>query len=694
MSNIFEISYSRIGFSRIGRIKLSKEKKIYIRTPNIVIPIKNLLMKQFSFIQEFEHHDIFIVSKEIFLKIGFLREKFMDTGFIYSHPGTLEKFERILTKNLEAFMTDNVISIIPFNIPTTILSKEFAENEIKNYLSLTSKILKNYPNINFGLSVRIFDYSELINLYFPLIKENENIKIINLADIFDNFGNFRKLIKTVIKIKDALDNNLVMMASGRILPKFYPMLVYLGIDLIDSSFLLYLSAENFYDTLEYLLPIYKIKYFPCSCVACKGNLKNLQGMKYSNEKLDLLCLHNLITARNYVMKIKQFLSYEDFRVFLEKSSLDDLDLISMLKILDKEYFPHLKYETPITQKGKVIRSVGPSSYFRPDFMEFRERTIKNFEPEPWTTLIVLLPCSAKKPYSSSKSHKIFQEILRKFPEFPDFQEIILTSPLGAIPRQLENIYPVNSYDISVTGVWDAEELQITSEMLTKILEKYNESIPIICHLEGEYLKIVEEVKSKLRRNIFFSDIDNKVTSKTSLLSLEKLIRFHINDFTPTGKLEKNNYLSNTWHRKFIKILDYQFGIGSGKRVLTNELKSFKIKSNNQIDLIDSLTKGKLGIFDSTTGQIRLTLAGSKRLVQKPYSLESNSIVFDGQIINGNTLFRQGILEFSQDLIPDNYALIFNQYKNNIIGIGKLIVGSSFIKNSKAGKIVEIDEKQK
>ena len=300
----FELLKSRIGFSRIGRMSLSKEKKLYIRTPNVIIPIKNVLMKQFNFIQEFEDHELFIISKEIFLKIGFLQEKFKDTGFIFSHPGTLDKFESILQKNLEIFSKDNILSIIPFNIPSTAIGRDFAKREIKNYLINVAKILESHPNINFGLSIRLFGYSEFIDMYFPVVERNENIKILNLVGIFDNFSNFRNIISTIVKLKSKLDNNLVIMASGRILPKFYPILVYLGVDLIDSTYLLYLSAENFYDTIEYLLPIYKVRYLPCSCVACKGNLKNLYEVKHSSEKIDLLCLHNLISANNYMRKIR------------------------------------------------------------------------------------------------------------------------------------------------------------------------------------------------------------------------------------------------------------------------------------------------------------------------------------------------------------------------------------------------------
>ena len=191
MNYIFEVLSSRIGLSRIGRILFSKERKLLVSTPNILIPIKNSLMKQLNFIQEFEDHDLFTISKEIFLKIGFIREKFKNTGFIYSNNGTLQKFQEILENNRAIFSGDNLISIIPFNIPTTSISKEFATNEINNHLMKVKDILHLNSNLNFGLSLKTFNYLELIDLYLPLIKDNENIKIINLVDLFDNLRNFR-----------------------------------------------------------------------------------------------------------------------------------------------------------------------------------------------------------------------------------------------------------------------------------------------------------------------------------------------------------------------------------------------------------------------------------------------------------------------------------------------------------------------
>ena len=121
MIPFFEVINSKIGFSRIGRLSISKNPRRYVKTPNIVIPIKNILMRQLNFIEQFENQDMFIISKEIFLKISFIKDKFKNTGFMFTHHGTLEKFQQILVENLKIFSEDNIIPLIPFNIPTTTI---------------------------------------------------------------------------------------------------------------------------------------------------------------------------------------------------------------------------------------------------------------------------------------------------------------------------------------------------------------------------------------------------------------------------------------------------------------------------------------------------------------------------------------------------------------------------------------------
>ena len=393
-------------------------------------------------------------------------------------------------------------------------------------------------------------------------------------------------------------------------------------------------------------------------------------------------------------KIIQYLNYEDYRGFVEKSAFDDTYIISLLKVLDKKYFEVIRYETPVSDRIKQIKSYGPISYYRPDFQEFRERVITHFEPEPWTSLIVLLPCSAKKPYSESKSHKRFLRILRTFPEFPCFQEIIITSPLGAIPRQLENVYPINIYDISVTGEWDEQELTLASLTLIKLLKKYDDRIPIICHLDGDYLNIVTYAMNRLNNKFYFSKIGEKVTSIKSLESLKSLIDSHKEDFTPEKipyQIPHKTTNLATWTRKIEKILDFQYGLNSGIKIIDGGVKIRKNKDGTQIELIEKKSGYNLGTFRTDTGQIVLSFNGAGKL--KPYDKISNILVFDGEKIEGTTLFRPGVIEYSPDLMPNQYILILNKSKTDIIALGQLLVSSKFIQNSTTGRIAKIYDKK-
>lgn len=63
-------------------------------------------------------------------------------------------------------------------------------------------------------------------------------------------------------------------------------------------------------------------------------------------------------------------------------------------------------------------------------------------------------------------------------------EVIITSPLGIVPKELDIFYPANSYDIPVTGEWKCEEKNIIRDMIGALISQGYEKI--ICHLGDEY----------------------------------------------------------------------------------------------------------------------------------------------------------------------------------------------------------------
>ncbi|MEK9739186.1 MAG: DUF5591 domain-containing protein, partial [Euryarchaeota archaeon] len=82
-------------------------------------------------------------------------------------------------------------------------------------------------------------------------------------------------------------------------------------------------------------------------------------------------------------------------------------------------------------------------------------------PNHQNKVLVLLPCSAQKPYRLSQSHRRFQRAIST----KGVNEVMVTAPLGLVPRELEDFWPAAHYDIPVTGDWDVDELQVIREMI-------------------------------------------------------------------------------------------------------------------------------------------------------------------------------------------------------------------------------------
>ena len=50
---------------------------------------------------------------------------------------------------------------------------------------------------------------------------------------------------------------------------------------------------------------------------------------------------------------------------------------------------------------------------------------------------------------------------------------MVTSPLGLVPRDLEETWPASHYDIPVSGEWSLDEISRTKIMLTSLIERNN-----------------------------------------------------------------------------------------------------------------------------------------------------------------------------------------------------------------------------
>ena len=94
-------------------------------------------------------------------------------------------------------------------------------------------------------------------------------------------------------------------------------------------------------------------------------------------------------------------------------------------------------------------------------------------------VLLILPCSARKPYFKSSSHKRFFNTLRELDNHLAFHVVSVTSPLGLVPRELEFCYPAAHYDIAVTGNWNASEVEMLRAQLAKLNPKQHYAKAIV-----------------------------------------------------------------------------------------------------------------------------------------------------------------------------------------------------------------------
>lgn len=301
---------------------------------------------------------------------------------------------------------------------------------------------------------------------------------------------------------------------------------------------------------------------------------------------------------------------------------------------------------------KVICS-SEESLFRPEAVRWRKRMEIM---KPLGDVVVLLPCSMKKPYSNSKSHQKFKKVSRSY------QELIVTSPFGICPRELENTFPIQSYDVSTTGSWSQDEIDITG----KLIEKYTKDKTVIINLSGGYLESCSQYVDD-----FINVCENgKPTSPDSIYNLRIELKKH----------EKISSREKLLH-ELRSIAMYQFG-SKGYNFIPDDVKTKgmyhkKILSNNK----------QLALLNKNYGLYRLKLAGGEIL--KELNINIVNIDFD---LETNTVFAPGIGKASHNIIPNDEVVVIKD--NEIVGVGKAVLTGREMEECENGVGVKIKHRVK
>jgi len=489
---------------------------------------------------------------------------------------------------------------------------------------------------------------------FFLLEEKD---IFTLEYAYQIFRKPKKFLKTIIKNKEELGSQKIMYTPSIAEPINLSLLVYLGTDLFDSTRAI-ISARNktmfFVDGNKKTVDLDEN---PCVCQTCKN--KKPKDMTFEE-----ILEHNYRILYSEIKNIRNHIKNKNLRGLVEKRVKTDPHLTTVLRNLDKDNYSYLEEKTPVSSKNN-ISATSIESINRPEIKRFQKRTISRYKKPKHTKILLLLPCSAKKPYSFSKSHSFFKRAIFSSDNQYVVHEVIITSPLGVVPRELELIYPASNYDIPVTGYWFEDEKKMIRNYL-KMYLKENKYDFIISHLPEEINDFINDIVK--------IDISTCIKHPTSNESTDKLKNVLIKETKKFEKLKKSERLKEDVEA----FLSYQFGKKIAKKLIYNtSIKGrypyLKIMKENV----------QLGMLVKEKGLVSLTLEGAKILFEEKKNLVK---IYDDFELKGS-IFAPGIKNADINIrIGDEVAVI---RANQLVGIGSALMSGSQMKELTYGEAIKM-----
>jgi len=456
--------------------------------------------------------------------------------------------------------------------------------------------------------------------------------------------NPRDLVAAVINVRDAIAPDTALYAPSLATPANLALLVYLGIDLFDSTRMTADGLLGRYHTRDGVWNAKELAELPCLCESCRR-------MASGERTAKLLIAHNIQKLEEELLSVREAVRSECIREYVERQVRVTPEQTTTLRLLDAEH-SYLERRTPIIRKSTFYANCS-ESLGRVEVTRFAERVIERYRA-PKSDVLLLLPCSAKKPYSLSRSHRLFAESVGSHRRY--LHELILTSPLALVPRELEEAYPAASYDVPVTGRWDREERAWLACCLEAYLKK-NRYARIVAHLDGELEQAVKD-----------SGLDATYTGGgTGGPALARLTEAVSEACHGAARLPDLRLLRYRAHA------DFYFGSGASDLLLSGKIivRGREIQDEQKRPLAAT----------TPSGLIALSLAGAARLEKL-----GKYIVSIGNFLPKGSLLAPGVVDADEQIRPGDDVIVAGE---KAFGVGRAKMSGWEMKSSKRGVAVEI-----
>jgi len=371
----------------------------------------------------------------------------------------------------------------------------------------------------------------------------------------------------------------------------------------------------------------------------------------SELSFDELLKRNVERVKEELELVRSAIESGSVRELAETRSIYDSNLNLFMRAIDREY-QTMEAFSPTASKN-TLKALSCYSLSRAEFESYRRRVIERYrKPESAETLLIL-PCSARKPYFRSKTHRLFAEHIRNRRAL---HELIVTSPLGIVPRELELFFPCANYDIHVSHYWYEDEKEMIKTMLAKFLE-HNRYKRAIVHFEDPFFLDVLEAQGL---EVIETCFDSNTKSESSLQALGEA----------TESLNGKRGIMEDMSSAAL----FQFGanIFEGCSAL-GKYPYVKIMCEEK----------QIAMLNPERGGFSLTLAGGERL----HEIRTFDVEIDFTPENEGTIFVKGVKRAGESIREGDEVCIVKDDK--LIGVGVAVMGSLDMSSARSGAAVKV-----
>ena len=518
----------------------------------------------------------------------------------------------------------------------TIISTPAACDMQKLFPSLGERAFTNLP-LSAGVSdaEAFFEAGKEPSAVHPNAEAAEDAGVYLFANWNNTLTDSRRYIEYLEKLYAKIRPDAARYVPASALPSNVASLIYCGFDLFDYTAVDLCTIQGKFCTTEGEFEADYMEKGICGCEGCRaGDLK----------------LHNRLALEREIANARLWIERGQIREYMEMRCRMQPEQVEILRRLDRtDAFDGLY---PAVRSSRFRANAG-ESMFRREIALFEERLVSRYVP-PRSDICVLLPCASRKPYSLSRSHQMFMRVVDS-----RAHEVIVTSPLGVVPRELELVYPAGHYDVPVTGYWDLEEQELLTGFLTAYLEKHKYD-RILCHLEGGAKAVALAAAERAGVTLEITCNDDRPLSQESLRALNAALE--------GSRKVKNDFIHGT--------MLFQFGEDVDTKGLVVKGRYPQVKA--------LLKKTQLFTTDPTTGFIRPTHEGWTRI--KGYRVK----ISEGFIPQGDVL-APGVADCDPRIREGDEVLVEG---DGYLATGKAAMGAQEMLSSKRGVAVKVRKTRK